>query len=369
MKDLLLIGGGHSHAIALDLLRRRPLADTRITLVSNVEKLLYSGMVPGLVAGLYGENECRIDLARLCAGIGARFVLADAVSLDPVQRLVSLSDTSALSYDVLSLACGSQPPRQQMSGAEAFTIPVKPLEGFLAAWKSLIAQVPYRSAPLRILIVGGGAGGVEIALAMKDHLGERCSVMLVERSSHLLSDHAQRARRIATRALLKAGIDLRLDAPVLAFQNGQAVLGTDEQLLFDVAFLVTGAQGPAWLDSAGLATDDHGFVRVNAGLQSVSHPSVFASGDMATLVGQPRPKSGVYAVRQGPPLLENLRRKLAGKPLIPYRPQKRALSLLGTGSEQALLSWGSLAMESKFFWNLKKSIDQRFIRRFREAHL
>lgn len=367
MKDVLLVGGGHSHVVALDLLRKRPLEGARITLVSDVTHSVYSGMVPGYLAGFYREDECRIDLPTICSAVGVRFVQGEVVGLDTMTQRVALKDGSNLSYDVLSIASGSKPPRDMIPGATAYAVPVKPLEEFLSYWRKTFDEVNEASSPLRTLIVGGGAGGVEVALALKQRLKDKAPVILVEGSDQLLGDHADAVRRLATRSLLKAGVELRLNAPVQSFDKGVAFLATGEELLFDAAVLITGAEGAEWIRHSSLEVNRAGFILVGLTLQSLSHENVFASGDAATIVGNPRPKSGVHAVRQGEPLLENLRRCLSRRPLKPYHAPQRTLNLIGTGSNQAILSWGPFAGESKMFWKLKQMIDRRFIRRFQKV--
>ena len=105
---------------------------------------------------------------------------------------------------------------------------------------------------------------------------------------------------------------------------------------FDACFLVSAVAPPKWLAGTGLDLDPSGFISVSASLQSTSHPNIFAAGDVATITSDPRPKAGVYAVRAGPVLAQNIRRFVAGKQPRPWRPQKRALAIIGTSDGRAI---------------------------------
>jgi selenide,water dikinase len=164
-----------------------------------------------------------------------------------------------------------------------------------------------------------------------------------------------RARDVACYARSRV---TRIDAGVAHLADGRSIPA-------DYVVWATGAAAPAWLRDAGLATDERGFVLVAATLQSCSHPEVFAAGDVATMAGHPRPKSGVFAVRQGPPLARNLRHALIGRAPEAYRPQTTALALVSTGDKHAIASWGRIAWEGDWVWRWKDRIDRRFMDRYR----
>lgn len=365
MKRLVLAGGGHAHVEVLRRFAEAPSAGAELVLASPRPHTPYSGMLPGVVAGLYAPADALIDLAALAAAARARFVRACVTAIDPVGRSVRLDDGSAVGYDVLSIDTGSAPPLATVRGAEAFGVPVKPVERFLDAWSAVLAESPARTR--RIAVVGGGAGGVEIALAMDARLrriGRGVNVMLVTGPDGLLPGHGAGVRHRVEQACFRRGVQILHGARVTACDADGLVLADGARVVAEWVVWATGAAAPAWIAASGLATDAHGFVAVDAHLRSTSHPAVFAAGDVASMVGAPRPKSGVHAVRQGPPLAENLRRALEGAPLRPYAPQARTLALIATGDRRAIASRGRFVVGGRWVWRWKDSIDRRFMRRY-----
>ena len=365
MKRLVLVGGGHSHVEVLRRFAGQPADGVELALISPDRFTPYSGMLPGLVAGHYTFDQCHIDLARLAAAAGARLISRRADGIDLRLRSVHCDDGSSLAYDLLALDIGSTPPVGDITGAREHGIPVKPVDRFLSSWERIQAEA--RARPPHILVVGGGAGGVELALSMQYRLraaGAHASLRIVTDSDAILPEHAAGVRVRMLRLLNVRGVIVHARSRVTAIDHAGARLQDGTELPSDVVMWATGASVPAWLRDSGLTTDERGFVLINQHLQSISHPEVFASGDAATMLGHPRPKSGVYAVRQGPPLAENLRRALDGGELTPYLPQRIALALISTGDRYAIASWGRLAWEGKWVWRWKDRIDRRFMRRY-----
>lgn len=365
MKRLVLAGGGHAHVEVLRRFAAGPPPDVELVLVSPHPHTPYSGMLPGLVAGRYAWADAHIDLDALAAAARARFLPTTVAALDAAARTIHLADGRVVGYDVLSLDTGSVPPRGVIRGADAFGVAVKPVDRFLAAWSDVLAESPARTR--RIAVVGGGAGGVEIALAMDARLrrlGRGVNVMLVTGPDGLLPGHAAGARTRVEAACFRRGLQLLRGARVVACEADGLVLADGAHVVADWIVWTTGAAAPPWIAASGLATDAQGFVAVDACLRSTSHPAVFAAGDVASMVGAPRPKSGVQAVRQGPPLAENLRRALAGQSLRSYAPKSRTLALLATGDGRAIASWGRVAAGGRWVWRWKDRIDRRFMRRY-----
>jgi selenide, water dikinase len=364
-RDLVLLGGGHSHALALRMLGMRPIPGVRVTLVSDASYAPYSGMLPGHVAGFYSWEEMHIDLRRLCAFAGATFVEGCVEGLDLARQMVEVAGRPPLRADVVSLNVGSTPSLGGVPGTEEWAIPAKPVPRLLAGWRRVQAAAQAGRAP-RLVLVGGGAGGVELAVTMHHQLGGRASLTLVHQGDRLLPGHNRRVRRIFERLLPERGIAVRTGTQVAEVGLDGVRTADGELLPADFVFWVTHAAAPAWIAASGLATTAEGFVRVAPTLQAVDHPWIFAVGDVATLESAPRPKSGVFAVRMAAPLVENLRAWFAGRPLRPYRPQRHVLGLIGTGDGRAVASRRWLAGRSALFWRLKDRIDRRFMAKFED---
>ena len=360
MRKLLLLGGGHAHVQVLDALARDPLAGVQATLVTPFDRQLYSGMVPGLVAGHYAADECAIALAPLAAAAGVTLHLAAAVALDAAARRVTLSDGQVLDYELLSLDTGAHMDRDAIPGARAHALFVRPIEDFIAR---LDARLQH-SVPVELAVVGGGAAGVELAMALAWRLrraGVSSRVALV--SGDMLPGFGPRVRQRALRALAALGVTL-WPQPCVAIEGDHLQLAGGMRVACDLPLLAIGASAPGWLAGSGLALDAQGFVATGPTLQSVSHAEVFAAGDVAARGDAPRPKSGVHAVRAGPPLAANLRRWLDGAPLLTHRPQTRTLYLLSCGERRAIAAWGGWSAEGRWVWRCKDRIDRAFVARY-----
>jgi len=375
VKDLVLIGGGHSHAIVLRMFGMKPLPGVRLTLITEGSDTAYSGMLPGYVAGFYTHDECHIDLRTLAQFAQAQLYIDRAIGLDLENNKVLCVNRPPVPFDLLSIDIGSTPATISVPGAAEYAIAAKPVRQFLAHWNKLVesvAQTPH--SPVRLGIVGGGAGGVELALSIQRHLHQvlkaaqpplqNPEIHLFHRDAELMPAYNPWVRRRLQEILIRRGIQLHLQETVCEVQPYKVKCESGFQIECDYLFWVTQASAPSWLKS-GLAVESNGFIQVRDTLQSVSHPQVFAAGDIATMVNHPRPKAGVFAVRQGKPLFENLRRTLLGTPLMPYKPQKQYLSLIGTADQAAIAAWGSFGYgPSQLVWRWKDWIDRRFMERF-----
>ena len=367
MKKLLLAGGGHAHVEVLRRLALERPAGVEITLVSAGRHAPYSGMLPGLIAGHYTFGECHIDLPLLAARAQARWVDANVAALDPAKRLLMLREGAALDYDVLSINSGSIPASQQVPGVVDYAIAVKPVAGFLEGWERLFAR--WREGQVQsIAVVGGGAAGVEVLLAMQ-HRMAATRVKAVPQF-HLMTDsaavmpfHGAGARRVLERNLARKGVVVHVLARVTAV-SADSVTANGQRIPADGVVWVTGAAPPAWLAKCGLARNGQGFLDINHHLQSTVEPQVFAAGDCATIAGCVYPKSGVYAVRQGPLLAQNVLCALRGEPLESYAPQPRALALISTGEQHAIASWGAFSWHGNWVWRWKDRIDRALMAKY-----
>ena len=331
-------------------------------------------MLPGLIAGHYTFDESHIDLGPLARFAGARLYHDEVVSLDLGQQRAHCRDRPPVSYDVLSIDIGSSPDID-IPGANEHAIAVKPVSQFNDAWGVAEQRILAQQGAQAIGVVGAGAGGIELLLAIRHRLrtllsshGEnpdRLSFHIVASSEDILPTHNLRARKKFSRHLQALGVELHLGEAVTAVQPDGVVVQS-RTIPLDEVFWVTNASAPDWPASSGLNVSDAGFIQVDETLQSLSHPTVFAAGDIADVVKHPRPKSGVFAVRQGPVLSKNLRRAALAQKLVAFKPQREFLSLISTGDRYAIGSRGSWAIEGAWVWRLKNWIDRRFMRKFRE---
>ncbi len=330
-----------------------PMDGVRVTVIARELHTPYSGMLPGYVAGHYQWSDIHIDLGPLCRFAGARLITGAVHRLDLDAKRVHCGDRPPFGYDFLSINSGAVPEEIGDLG-----VAVKPIGRFLPAWHELQACA---ESGTEILFVGGGAGGVELALAVRQALGSKVAISIV--ATALLPGHADAVRRRLAERLTRANIEV-VEAEVVGSEPGNVTLADGRTRSWDHLYWVTGVAAPPWLAESGLATDAKGFVKVDATLRSVSHPQVFAVGDVAHLVGQERPKSGVFAVRSGPPLTTNLRRAIFGLKLKQFKAQRRFLSLIGTGNGSAVASRAGFTAEGRWVWRWKDWIDRRFMARF-----
>lgn len=368
-RDLVLVGGGHSHALVLRMLAMKPVAGLRITLVSPASHTPYSGMLPGLIAGHYTFEQAHIDLARLCQWAGVRFITATVTAIDPDNQTLTLAGRPPISYDLVSLDIGSQPELDSVPGARAHAVPVKPVASLWQRWQALYGRIQALDAgeQHRVSIVGGGAGSVEVALAMSHRLaGQSVIIDLWCGSTEILQGYNVTARRSVLAALQRHGIAVHLGARVAEVEDASLLLADGTRATYDELFWCTGAAAAPWIAASGLPTDDRGFLAVQDTLQSTAYDNVFGAGDIATQLNHPRPKAGVFAVRQGPVLAHNLRALVLDKPLKQHRPQQRFLSLVSLGDRMAAADKGSLSVAGAWVWRWKDRIDRAFMARFED---
>ena len=367
MKRLVVLGGGHAHVNVLADLASQPLADWEVHLVSPYRRQIYSGMLPGWIAGHYPIEACAIKLDQLALSAAAEFHQTSGLALDLEHSALYCADGSALRFDVLSINTGPMPALQGLPGSALHALPVRPIERFIAAWPVLAERILGQSRRFDLAILGAGAAGVELAFAIQRRAAaDACShlvITLVGSDNLPLTGVPLRTRQHSARLLAQRGIRwlagrraIRVEEHAIGFETGQP-------LPFDACLIASGAAAPAWPSAAGLATDEHGFIRVGPSLQSLSQPNIFAAGDVAAYADA-RPKSGVYAVRAGPVLADNLRAYCEGRPLRSWTPQTRALYLISTGDRHALATWGRWSWSGRWVWRWKDRIDRQFIKRF-----
>ncbi|MCE2518793.1 MAG: selenide, water dikinase SelD [Alphaproteobacteria bacterium] len=374
--DIVLIGGGHAHVEVLRSALMTPVSGARLTLVTRDVATPYSGMIPGYLAGIYTRAETHVDLVPLASRAGVRLIHAAATGLDPEARQVRIDGRPPVRFDIASLDIGSIPATRSISGAAKRGLALKPVDLFLEGWKDVEAAARAATCPYHVTMVGGGAAGVEVTMALHrrlaDHMVEAgCDpaslvFRIVTADAALLADHAAGTGRRLGRALAGAGIGICLNAPVVALEDGYVCLADGSDLKSDATILATGASPPAWIAGTGLEVDGEGFVRVDSSLRSTSHPFVLAAGDIASFAPRPLPRNGVHAVRQGPLLADNLRRLAEGREAVAYRPQRHTMALISTGDGHAVASRGPVTVSGRWVWRWKDRIDRKWMRRYRE---
>ena len=362
--QIVLVGGGHSHALLLRMLGMNPWEGVDVTLISDVSMAPYSGMLPGHIAGFYSHDEVHIDLRKLCQFAKVRFIRCPVIGMDLQENRVLLEGRPSVRFDYASINIGSTPDMTSIRGADRWATASKPVPALLGKWAQIVDAHGRGVTPKDIVIVGGGAGGVELALGMRKQLEGKTQVHLVHRAGEILTTHNVKVRGHFSTLLSDRGIEVHVNESVVEVQEHVVLCESGKSISSDHTFWVTQASPATWPKEAGLATDNQGFVLVSETLQSTSHPRVFAAGDVATMEKHPRPKSGVFAVRQGGPLFDNLGAIAQGEELKPFRPQKEFLSLIGTATASAVASRRWLAWKSPKMWQLKDWIDRKFMEKF-----
>lgn len=360
-RDVVLVGGGHAHVEVLRRAAAKPAPEVRVTVIARELDTPYSGMLPGLVAEHYRFEEAHIDLRPLCRAAGARLYHDEAIGLDLAAQRVICADRPPVAFDRVALDIGSTPATLDIPGVDRHALPVKPVPAFLARWATIRDGA---TRPKTIVVVGAGAGGVELCLSMQAALkrlgGEQPRFTLVTADSEILPTHPPAARRIFMRTLQERHVAVLLGKPVVAVEADAVSLDGGEWIDSALTVWVTQASPTPWLADTGLALDKKGFVRVNETLQSVSHANVFATGDVAAFDPSPLPKAGVFAVREGPFLARNLLSP-EDRPLERYVPQRHFLSLITTGDRHAVASRGTWSIEGDWVWRWKRRIDTRWM--------
>ena len=366
-RRLVLVGAGHAHVEVLRRFGLRPPEGVRLTLVSNSANAVYSGMLPGFIAGHFDAEEIQIPVEPLARFADCELVRGEAVALDPTRKAIRLNDGREFIADVVSIDVGAVSNLTNAGSRQETVFGLKPIESFAREWESWRLRVETGSSA-RIAIVGAGAAGVELAFALQHrlrrnsrgfHSGPGSEVTLVVDQAGLVPNFSAGVRHRVARLLSERSVAIVTDTDFRASARDQR-----RSPSYDVTINAAGVILSSWLAASGLALDQGGFVAVDACLQSVSHSGVFAAGDAAGMVESPRPKAGVIAVRQGPILAENLRRCSAGEPLLRFIPQETWLSLISAGDRYAIASRGDWSAEGHWVWRWKRWIDRRFVSRY-----
>lgn len=376
IKDVVLVGAGHAHVTVLRQFGMRPISGVRFTLISREIHTPYSGMLPGLVSGHYGFDDAHIDTGPLARFSGARLYHDEVVGLDLANRRIMCAERPPVPYDLLSLNIGSTPNTADIPGASEYAIAVKPIDRFLEKFEALLTRTIERRARSRIALVGAGAGGIELLLSLERRLRKEArrsgldpsdlSFVIVADTPDILPAFPPAFRARFHNILVARGIQFISNAAVTRVEKGRLMFADRAPVEADEILWTTQAAPARWLANTGMPLDTRGFICVDECLRVPGHDNVFAAGD--TIAFKPRsiPKSGVYAVRAGPVLSDNIRRTLTGRPLKAFRPQRNALYLVSDGEEYAIGIRNGLVIEGHWVWRWKDWIDRRFMAKFND---
>ncbi|MBF2057468.1 MAG: FAD-dependent oxidoreductase [Cyanobacterium sp. T60_A2020_053] len=371
MNKLVLLGGGHSHVVALKLWYQKPLENIEIILISDVEKTPYSGMLPAHLANYYTFDETHINLVKLAKKYGFKLIIDTVINIDAINQQVIVKSGQKINYNLLSIDIGCTPEKSHIMIADNCAIPAKPVPQLLQKWQEIINYCQKNpTQKLIINIVGGGAGGVELALNMHhrfNQITDNFSINLLTKGDKLVKIHNDYASYKLTETLREKRINIYFNSEVNSIFADHITTTSGLVLSCNYTFLVTNGVGAQWLKQTDITTDEKGFILIKDTLQSISHSNIFATGDIATMVNYSYPKAGVFAVRQGKSLAQNWRNWWQNKPLKSDQPQSLYLSLIGLGGRRALMIWGYLGFDSPLLWYWKEFLDRRFIRVYSDS--
>jgi selenide,water dikinase len=368
MKRLVLAGGGHAHVEVLRDLAERPGSGIAVTVVSPRPRLVFTGMIPGAIAGHYRLEDCAIDVEALAQRANARFVNGAIFRVDAANHRVHCADGETIDYDILSLDVGSRVAVGLATGVDEHATLVRPMEVLMKGWADALSRA--REGKVRsVTMVGGGAAGVELALAMEYRLRrERPEspphVRVITNTPMILAEFSAGARRRLKLQLGRGGIAVHVGANVEAVHADHVRLDSGTEFKSDATFWAGGPSAPPWIASSGLAVDPRGFLLVNEALQSVTDRDIFGVGDCATQEGHPHARAGVFAVRAAPVLAANLRAAAHGGALAPHVTSPRYLAIISTGRRSAVGVWGDLSFQGWWAWRWKDRIDRAFVARY-----
>jgi NADH dehydrogenase FAD-containing subunit len=355
---LLLVGGGHAHVAVLADWIERGLPCEHTSLLTPHKTLRYSGMVPGWIAGQYERAKGTVDLAGLAKRAGAEFIEDRCIAIDPEARRIVTAGGRTLEFDVTSIDTGGVGRAEAVLGEDPRVLDIRPIAGF-------VEQLGVLPPDERIAVVGGGAGGTEIAFALRNRTGRatRPEIIFITGSPGLLPDMSRAVRERVRAELARQGIrTIEGDA---RFEHGSLCVEGLSLEPLDRVIAALGSAAPAWPGEGGLAVHEGGFIAVDANQRSISHPRVFAVGDVAARMDRDLPHSGVHAVFAGPLLAKNLRAVMAGhEPGDVYRPRWNNLYLMSTGNGSAIASYGPFAAKGRWVAKLKHWIDNRWISKY-----
>jgi len=364
-RHVLLAGGGHAHAVALrNLARKPPTPPLQITLLNPSTHNMYSGALPGVIAGHWSADAIGVDMPSLCTRANVTFIEDSVISLDPDKQTAVTASGRTMAYDLLSLDIGSRIRPIDADKCDECIVPIRPIGSFLGKWHDALEAVQNGEHAPSVMIIGAGLAGIEVALAVQYRLnamfGGGAQTILIEQGDTIAKGSHPALRTRLIRALRRANISVLTGTRLLSCESGTARLS--DRRSFDAALIVNcaGSAPHAWLSQSGLTTYD-GRITVDAHLRSTSHPHVLAAGDTTWFSPAPVAPAGVFAVRAGPVIAENIRRYARNQPFCEFHPQSDYLKLVSLGGKRAIAEKYGMAFEGDWVWKLKKRIDFSFL--------
>ena len=370
-KTIALVGVGHTNAHIVRMWRMHPLPDTRLVCISNFRKATYSGMLPGVLAGSYSPEEMTIDLVRLCQTAGAELIIDEVVGLNEQNNALLFRERPPIRFDALSIGVGSVPSFEgvEVHGDRERLLMIKPMQTFLKRLDKAVASHTREHTSLDIAIVGGGAGGTEVAFCLPQRLRTQypqCQINVHLVYGTLLPGFCERTRERVKRRLEEAGVSHYPSQRAKRIESGQITTTDGSQISVDLTIWATRAMAPTLLNKFDLPKDERGFLETDATLKSTANAQVFAVGDTGTIRSESIAKAGVYAVRQGPVLWNNLQRSINGLALEEYKPQRSFLKLLNTGDGKAIGEYHGRSFDGTWAFRWKDHIDRKFMHMYQD---
>lgn len=359
--DLVLVGGGHAHLAVLESFVKKTVPGLRCCLISLGSRSIYSGMLPGWMAGLFESDEIQIDVSVLAAAAGITFLLDEVVGLDAGRKCLQLRSGRTIGFGKLSLATGGETDLSHLAMLGDRLHGAKPIDHFFSSWP-MVKRTIDNKENCYLAVVGGGAAGCELVLAVRAAVRKKTKILLVIGARGLLAEFPARTRRSMEAALRAADVEL-VEYQAVGCPDG-LLLAEGSRIACDVVIAATGTRPPSWISETGLALSQEGYVIVDAAMRSISNKDIFAAGDLSIRTDRIVERSGVHAVKSGPVLAHNLRAQFENLPLRRYRPLRRSLYIISTSNEEAILSWRGFTLGGRLAWWIKKKIDQGFVNRY-----
>ncbi|MDI6453057.1 NAD(P)/FAD-dependent oxidoreductase [Peloplasma aerotolerans] len=362
IKTLVLVGGGHAHIHILNKYNKKRYQNIKIILISSDTYQYYSGMASGYLEGIYQQDDFRFNLKAICNERGIVFIEDSVVKIDYENQVLHTKGNQKIEYDFLSLNTGSiVKVKKKELGPNVFS--VKPLSNLKKIKNAIESLVKLDKS---IVIMGGGAAGIEIALALSMYQQNDSNIhlTLIDRHNTLLNGSPKRVQEIVTSRMKEVGIETYLGGFVTDINENYVYLENGQKIAFDVLVLASGVAQTSLYKDSNFIVDDSSSMLVNDNLQSLSADNVFGAGDCIQIRNNNLvKKNGVYAIRQAPILWKNILKVIKGKSLKRFKAQKTYLQIISLGQKKGILIYGKLVISGYFAWKIKDLIDTSYMKK------